>query len=363
MGSSRNSEDYDMMKFVNVQRAGGIVLVAALVGGFALPGSPETPTPGSNSTHATIVSQADAAAAETPTLLEPDDGSVTADQVQTLVADGHLKVEEVTTVFEGKDLDLTVGVNATSAGALDDLDGAVVGTLTDMSNLNKGMTYDPDLQSTLEEAATVASDGVEFSQVILSEAPAVVPEGMTVVEKDNSDLALASDSDCGKTWWPNWVKGSAGASSVAGMRYGQTNFEWTTNSRLTALKCYDDVTFEPDFTTYNYDDLHYFHNSIEAWSTTMPSGYKDTKFMDGGNELTFTVGTSDARKLQPDKEYKTYFRTKKGNSSTDKAKVFLQRGNRTPSVCHSTWCIFAKATNQYVPAWQLSMPGNVTVFK
>lgn len=346
-------------------RVGGAILIAALIlipsvanhHGVVRAANRE-PVP------ATSVTEVDDPAAEEPTVLVPDDGGVSAETIQGLVDDADLKVEEAIVVFPGDNLDLTVGVNTAGEQGASDLDDAVLATLTDMSNTNGGATYDSDLQSTLDAATSEAESGVEYSQLKLSEAPAVVPDGMTVVESnDSSDLALASDSDCGKTWWPNYVEASGGASSVAGMRYGQTKFQWSTNSRLTALKCYDDITFEPDFTTYNYDDKAYYANSIESWSTTMPNGYKDTKFMDGGDELTFTVGTSDARKLSADKEYKTYFRTKRGNSSSDKAKVFLQRGNRTPSVCHSTWCIFAKATNQYVPAWVLSLPGNVTVVK
>jgi hypothetical protein len=115
---------------------------------------------------------------------------------------------------------------------------------------------------------------------------------------------------------------------------------------LADLKCHEDVTFEPDFKTYNYDDKHYYNHKITAWSTTMPKGYKDTQFSDKNDEYVFTIGTSDATKLKSNHRYKTYFRTAVGNTGSDTAKVAFQRGNRTPSVCHSTWCIFAEATHR-----------------
>jgi hypothetical protein len=180
-----------------------------------------------------------------------------------------------------------------------------------------------------------------------------------------SILRPVADSDCGKTWWPNYVSGGSGASEYSGYRYGNTRFKWTgaTSSRLKALKCYDDVTLEPDFVTYNYDNKHYYSNSIASWSTTMPCGYKDTKFADGEDEPTYTVGCYDATKLKSDYEYLTYFRTANGNYNSDTGKVFIQRGNRTPSTCTSTWCIFAKETNQYIKAWTLPVPGSKKVTK
>ena len=132
---------------------------------------------------------------------------------------------------------------------------------------------------------------------------------------------------------------------------------------MTNLHCYDDVTFEPDFKDNNYDGKHCFSKSIESWSSNMPNDYKDTQFLDGDGEYIFTVGTSRADKLKAGVEYRTYFRTKNGNTSSDTAAVNFQRGNRTPSHCTWTWCIFGRESNKYIPAWTLPHPGLLTVSK
>lgn len=73
----------------------------------------------------------------------------------------------------------------------------------------------------------------------------------------------------------------------------------------------------------------------------------------------YTIGTSDADQLKPDKEYYTYFRSKKGNSGNETGNLDLQRGVRIPPSCHSTWCIFARATK---PFGKTFMPGVATYY-
>jgi hypothetical protein len=113
--------------------------------------------------------------------------------------------------------------------------------------------------------------------------------------------------------------------------------------------CQSNLTFEPDFVTYNYDGASYHDKNIVAWSTNLLSAYKDTQFMDGGNERVFTVGTSQADNLAHAYTYFTHFRTQDGNAGSDTAKINFQYGHRTPSTCNSTWCVFADATHR-VPA-------------
>lgn len=171
----------------------------------------------------------------------------------------------------------------------------------------------------------------------------------------------ANDSLCDGYWWPNRMTAKAGKSSVANRRYGQLEFHWSFE-RMNSLRCFEDVTFEPDYVTYNYDDKHYFTSDVTAWSTTMPRGYLDTAFGDSDDERVYTVGTWDAKQLVDNTIYKTYFRTAYGNSSTDTAKVNAQRGNRTPSICHSTWCIFARQTIRIPSSGWFAIPTSYTTF-
>lgn len=300
------------------------------------------------------------------TLLAANNG-VSEDEINDLIDHGNLPIEEARITFEGMESDLTIGVDTVTDVDSDGLDAEVLATLTDLNDLNadlsEGETIDESYQATLDEAETEVAAGVDYTEVVVSGTPESLPAGMTAVPPEPADVSISSDSDCGKYWWPNYLEAKAGASSVSGYRFGQTKFKWTNATRLNALKCYDDVTFEPDYATWSGDDLNYFTNKIAAWSTTMPNGYKDTKLLDGANERTYTIGTSDARKLKYNTQYKTYFRTKKGNSSTDSGKVNVQRGNRTPSVCHSTYCIFGKQSVYYIPAGTLKLPGTKWVYK
>ncbi|HEY6932290.1 MAG TPA: hypothetical protein VI452_02740 [Marmoricola sp.] len=168
---------------------------------------------------------------------------------------------------------------------------------------------------------------------------------------------LMSDADCSGSWSPTEVRESSGESSVVNHRYGSTKFYWGA-TRMGNLKCYDDVTFEPDFVTYNYDDKHYYDKGITAWASNMPDPYKDTQFSDSGDERVYTVGESHADRLVKDTWYRAYFRTEHGNTGSDTAKLNLQRGNRTPSICDSTWCIFAKATNRVPDSGWFDIPSD-----
>lgn len=165
----------------------------------------------------------------------------------------------------------------------------------------------------------------------------------------------AASANCESTWRPNYVKMIALSSTTSGQRYGRLRFEWTSSSRLNNLKSCPGVTFEPDFVTNNYDGKYYFSKTIKSWSSNLPSSYWDTSFADGGQERVYTVGTSDARRLVANREYTTYFRATNGNSKQDSMKVVAQRGVRIPSVCHSTWCIFARDSQRY-PAANASTP-------
>jgi hypothetical protein len=299
-----------------------------------------------------------------PAVLAAQDGTLDAVEVTALDAEPGIDTEEAVVVFDGPAEDITVGVNTSTNDSASEIDRAVHETLDDMErDAQRNPSTDGDLEDAIDAAQEQASESIDYATVDVELAADIeLPQGLEVVEQQQpadpgQDFDLVDDSDCGNTWWPDYAIGHSGKSSVDGMRYGTVRFAWTTNSRMANLHCYEDVTFEPDFKTYNYDDRHYFHKAIEAWSTTMPDGYKDTQFGDSGDEYVFTVGTSRAAKLDADHEYETYFRTQYGNAGSDDGAVYFQRGNRSPSWCDSTWCIFARDTNKYIKAWTLPIPG------
>lgn len=310
------------------------------------------------------------------------------------------KVDEAVMVVEAAGQQLTVGIVARSGVLPADLSREVLGTVIDITEsepehpssdrretatrsaedkaagqLPVGVELDGsplrsqvgDDTAVLERARVMAEKGVlRFQTIVLSDGQEVPRPYRQYVLKDEASLSpssrpqssqdtVSASASCSGYWWPSWITAKAGKSSIEGRRFGVTHFEWSA-SRLANLKCHNDVTFEPDFVTYNYDGRHYFDKSITAWSTTMPSGYKDTQFADSNNEWVFTVGTSDAKKLAADTTYRTYFRTAYGNYSSDTAKLTLQRGNRTPTWCHSTWCIFAAATKRVPSEGWFSIP-------
>ena len=107
------------------------------------------------------------------------------------------------------------------------------------------------------------------------------------------------------------------------------------------------ITFEPDFKTNNYDGFHYFSNklnAIYAWTSNMPCAYLDTRLSDKSTEQIYTIGCYDARQLNPNVKYFTYFQTAPGNTAADKAKAAAQPGHRVESLCRRlgyALCVFS----------------------
>jgi hypothetical protein len=327
-----------------------------------------------------------------PTELESTDGGFSEEEIEDIAEDESMPrlSDAVVTFAEGTDDSLTVGVALDEMTDSEEIEAELVDALQQVKAENASSQPSPD--AGIEETATqalleVGTDGASFDTLVLQDD--VTAESNSVHDPDTvsgpvsgalilpprstlskatagsivlmpSALGPLSDDDCSGTWRPNYVIGNSGRSSVSKpRRFGTVRFKWTSSKRLKNLKCYSNATFEPDFTTYNYDDKHYYGKKITSWTTNMKRAYKDTQFGDSDDERVYTVGTSDVQKLKLNKEYRTYFRTKFGNSSTDKAKIFVQRGKRIPGFCHSTWCIFSQGTSQYIKAWDFNIPGTI----
>ncbi|MFH1046907.1 MAG: hypothetical protein V1738_01270 [Patescibacteria group bacterium] len=105
--------------------------------------------------------------------------------------------------------------------------------------------------------------------------------------------------------------------------------------------------------TYEHETQIYdtgFANYSGYWSSSLPSAYIDTRFLDSvtspGVE-NFTVGTSRASLLRANTLYYTYIglRTDIASHASADIRIKGQLGNRRPATCYSTWCIFAQATS------------------
>ena len=110
---------------------------------------------------------------------------------------------------------------------------------------------------------------------------------------------------------------------------------------------FNDVSDYGSSSTYEHETQVYdsdYANYDNYWSSNLPSAYYDTTFSDDSDLDNFTVGTSQASSLQTNTEYYTYMSLTAGSSSSATVRIKGQKGHRTPSYCHSTWCIFADAT-------------------
>jgi len=281
--------------------------------------------------------------------------------------DADVSIEEVTTTYVAADgQQVTVGIVARDGQLPADLNAEVAGTLIDMGAMEPLTPAEKSGESTVRDKpmlqaalARAQADQTAYDRVLVPGAVDQLPPGLErfAVKEESSDLALMADADCPNTWWPNTLTVKAGKSSVEG-RFGQTEFVWGP-VRLGNLKCYEDVTFEPDFVTNRYDGLSYYSKTILAWSSTMPSNYWDTNFGDADEERVYTVGTSRASQLVADNTYRAYFRATAGNSGSDTVKINLQRGNRTPSYCDSTWCIFPRDTKRVPNSGWFDISGSI----
>lgn len=179
--------------------------------------------------------------------------------------------------------------------------------------------------------------------------------------------------------------------------YSSVNQEKTYNEFLftTAEGQYtDDQTYEHETQVYN----PLFADYAGTWSSNLPLAYYDTTFLDDSDIDNFTVGSAQASEINNSYWYYTRMSLVKGNSSdctgccsshggvcctngttsccdgsplsqtciskgcnkcANLATVRIkgQLGHRVPSVCYSTWCIFADATTSTMcllnaPAWQ-----------
>lgn len=194
---------------------------------------------------------------------------------------------------------------------------------------------------------------VQFSEVRNSSIVAKKAKEFTVGNQrllsDTSSSAVdspvvAAAVSASSNWYPAVMQASSYANSSG--RVGKLAFYWTAAAKENLVNFSSRVTFEPDFNTNNKDGKHYFGNSIKSWSTTMPSGYKDTNAFDNPEIRTYTIGTSDANAIKSGVTYQTVFITGVGNATSDTGNANAQLGKHLAG-CQSTWCIFGEKSRKF----------------
>ncbi len=127
---------------------------------------------------------------------------------------------------------------------------------------------------------------------------------------------------------------------------------WQTSDRLKWFSQNSDSTYEPDAFFYNYNRNGTYGNyPLGYWASDLPSPYVDTQAFDSDNEKAITVGSADARLIQPGRFYYTVTRmtwiSGPGNVATP-VKLSSQRGRRVPSGCYDTLCSFGCDSNSNI---------------
>ncbi len=155
------------------------------------------------------------------------------------------------------------------------------------------------------------------------------------------------------TWVPTNGTVKVYPSAYAGERYVENKFYWGGATRLTAFAQAVNSTYEHDFflnysseSTYGtgtyltLEQTGQYTPWITFWDTNLPRPYLDTQFGDLSYVIAYTIGSAEARGIQPWIMYTNYIRTPNGPATRDNGALSAQLGARNPSTCFTTWCSF-----------------------
>ncbi|HEU4714823.1 MAG TPA: hypothetical protein VFS76_24900 [Pyrinomonadaceae bacterium] len=193
-----------------------------------------------------------------------------------------------------------------------------------------------------------------------------IEKGERRTQKSSPQLqAVATVAE--NTWVPTSGKIVTGGASEGG-RYVRQEMKWTNVSGFAS-----DSTYEHDFFLKNssgevrgpgtyLDRSQAFDGmpKVEYAASDLPRAYLDTRAMDKGDEIAFTIGSAAASDIKPNVTYMSYIRTKDGDASQDDGKLQAQLGRRRVPGCYTTWCSFENEQVprvNIVPAWQVPVPG------
>lgn len=201
----------------------------------------------------------------------------------------------------------------------------------------------------------IKTENAEFVDDVLlmpvSKETMDVGEELTISKAYNNDIYSVTDTVAANTWVP--TSGTAYAwpsGEYSNATYLQLDYRWSSNARMTALTQNSKSTLEGEIVFYNYDDsaiATQWYN--QTYVTNQPSPYLDTQFLDGSDEINFTVGSSYASSMTADKLYYWYAYGNRTNSNGCKAKVDFQRGHRLIAENFGdTWNVFGDQTEVVV---------------
>lgn len=196
-----------------------------------------------------------------------------------------------------------------------------------------------DASPVLEEAGPAsASDDITESGSDVSETTAVSghDEGLT----DSDDACTYFSAKSGSTRLGE-------SSQYPGKRYTQTFATWS-QARVDhiASNCSVNSTYEVE--THTTDAAGHYLGEFYRWSSTLPESYQDTGAFDEDNEVDgratkqWTVGTFQLDEVRSDVEYRATIWTDPGSQGD--GDLFMSNGQlgvKQPSICSSTWCVFA----------------------
>ncbi len=228
-----------------------------------------------------------------------------------------------------------------------------------------------NLQGKAEDFSSLQDAG-KVKDLQVKKDPPLGSQVLSFLRKSAIGSAIAAVSQ--ESWVPEYGKVAGNSSNAAGERFGQQDFYWDDPNGFGV-----NDTFEPDLFIYNYDNHsgnHYYNKGqnyqgfpyFTYASSDLPMPYVDSRASDRLNsfnepeELAYTIGSAYADTIAMNRWYYTYFRTKNGPASSDKVKVQVQRGYRSPSNCYTVWCSFgyeSDSTSRYKPftSWSFVIPG------
>lgn len=183
-------------------------------------------------------------------------------------------------------------------------------------------------------------NGLKLSSITVSES-----SNLSLLTKDNRFEKIELISSKVKPDISLDVSSEANAASYSWQPYRGSS---KVNKGITFQVFYfRDVSGFGSNSTYEHETQVYntkFANYANYYQTNLPSGYKDTQFLDWNGIDNFTVGTPYASQLKKETQYYTSMALSPESVATATVRIKGQIGHRTPSWCSSTWCIFGDAT-------------------
>lgn len=188
---------------------------------------------------------------------------------------------------------------------------------------------------------------------------------VAATELRSDELAVMGDADtttCESPWWP--YKGSVNTrQSLAypNRRFIYQSFRFA-YADLQRLKCHANVTYEHEANFEGGVLQNYYLGRVISATSNMPRYYRDTNLLEV-TERTWTIGTSDAQRLQCCRTYWTKIYTHPGQLTSDDGHIQAEKGRRGPEWCYSTNCVFKRAEEDIIAPWYYSVPGRRTWVK